>query len=236
MIHYKIFRIFCVSRLWFMMSREIVIVDRQDITRLGMENIIKTVFPNWVLNVIGSKKELVSLLKKKTYTCIILDYTCSDFKSADDVLNISARFPETNWLLFSEELSVDLLKRLIYNDALFNIVLKSSALKDIIFALQKTYSGKQYICHQIEEQLSIAKRSVFHSTKANILTLTENEILKEIALGKTTKEIASQRNLSYHTVMTHRKNIFRKLEVNTIFEAIRYAIRAGIVDSSDYYI
>ena len=68
------------------------------------------------------------------------------------------------------------------------------------------------------------------------LTVTEREILKLMALGKTTKEIAAERFLSVYTVMTHRKNIFRKLEVNNVHEATKDALRAGIVDVVEYYI
>ena len=65
---------------------------------------------------------------------------------------------------------------------------------------------------------------------------TETEILKDIAMGYTTKEIAERRFSSFHTVNTHRKNIFRKLSVNNIHEATRYALRAGLVDAAEYYI
>ena len=68
------------------------------------------------------------------------------------------------------------------------------------------------------------------------LTPTETEILKDIALGLTTKEIAERRFSSFHTVNTHRKNIFRKLGVNNVHEATKYALRAGLVDSAEYYI
>jgi DNA-binding NarL/FixJ family response regulator len=68
------------------------------------------------------------------------------------------------------------------------------------------------------------------------LTTSERLVLHEIARGKTTKEIAFEQNLSFHTINTHRKNIFRKLEVNNVHEAIKYALRAGIIDSSEYYI
>lgn len=68
------------------------------------------------------------------------------------------------------------------------------------------------------------------------LTQTEIEILKDIALGMTTKEIADKRFSSFHTVNTHRKNIFRKLGVNNVHEATKYALRAGLVDSAEYYI
>ena len=69
-----------------------------------------------------------------------------------------------------------------------------------------------------------------------VLTQTETEIVRAIAQGKTTKEIAAERYLSVHTVTTHRKNIFRKLGINTAHEATRYALRAGLVDSSEFYI
>ena len=62
------------------------------------------------------------------------------------------------------------------------------------------------------------------------------ETPKAIAEGKTTKEIAAERYSSIHTINTHRKNIFRKLGVNTAYEAVKYAFRAGLVDTSEFYI
>jgi len=79
-------------------------------------------------------------------------------------------------------------------------------------------------------------RNIQNQGFKNLLTATEQEILKEMALGKTTKEIASKRHVSVHTIMTHRKNIFRKIEVNNVHEATKYAMRAGIVDMAEYYI
>ena len=70
----------------------------------------------------------------------------------------------------------------------------------------------------------------------DLLTATEKEILRGIVLGYRAKEIAAQRYVSEQTVTTHRKNIYRKLEVNNSQEAARYALRAGIVDASDYSI
>ncbi len=72
--------------------------------------------------------------------------------------------------------------------------------------------------------------------KTGVLTATEMEIVKAIAQGKTTKEIAEERFSSIHTITTHRKNIFRKLDVNTAHEAIKHALRAGWVNPSEFYI
>ena len=64
----------------------------------------------------------------------------------------------------------------------------------------------------------------------------ETEIMKAIAQGKTIKEIAAERFSSVHTVTTHRKNIFRKLGINSAHEAVKYALRAGFIDPSEFYI
>jgi DNA-binding NarL/FixJ family response regulator len=68
------------------------------------------------------------------------------------------------------------------------------------------------------------------------LTHTETEIVKMIAEGLTTKLIATTKNISFHTVMTHRKNIFKKLGVSSSSELIMYAIRSGWIDNIEYYI
>ena len=68
------------------------------------------------------------------------------------------------------------------------------------------------------------------------LTPSEKTILREIALGKTTKEIAAEKNLSFHTVNAHRRNIYRKLGLNSVNEVTRYALQAGLIDLLEYYI
>ena len=85
-------------------------------------------------------------------------------------------------------------------------------------------------------ELLIEEQSTDSHPETVNLTKTEQEILKDIALGMTTKEIAAKRFFSFHTVNTHRKNIFRKLGVNNVHEATKYALRAGLVDAAEYYI
>ena len=74
------------------------------------------------------------------------------------------------------------------------------------------------------------------SARKNPETHSLNDSDWTVAFAINSKEIAAERFLSVYTVMTHRKNIFRKLRVNNAQEAIRYALRAGIVDPLEYYI
>ena len=214
----------------------IILFDNQDITRLGMEALISEVYKQeevYRISLADTKTALVDELVSNPDSLVVLDYALSDLNSVNALLNISARFPEARWVLFSDELSVQFLKKVVCNDS-FSVVLKNAELSEIKQAISCALNEKAFIASQVKELLSLSDKSV--SGVKEILTLTEKEILREIAWGKTANEIADIRNISRHTVITHRKNIYRKLEVNNAQEATRYALRAGILDSSDYFI
>jgi DNA-binding NarL/FixJ family response regulator len=218
-----------------MEQKDIIIADKQDITRVGIEALVTETKRASTIRYADSKAELIRLLNLYPEAVVILDYTLSDFAGVDELLNVGYRFSQVKWLLFSEELSYDFLRRLTSASESFSIVLKSCDLDEINMGLAHILRGERFICGRVTNQLLQAQRSST-DTLDRILTSTEREILKEIAIGKTTKEIAASRNLSFHTVITHRKNIFRKLEVNNVHEATKYAMRAGLIDMAEYYI
>lgn len=179
------------------------------------------------------KAELMLALKDNDDTVVVLDYTSFDINDTDELLILQQRFTHTRWLLFSEDLSADFVRVLIASSMQFSILLKESPMSEIKEAMKFCIHGNRYICQRMTEVLLAPSHDV--EEKIN-LTKTETEILKDIALGMTTKEIAEKRFSSFHTVNTHRKNIFRKLNVNNVHEATKYALRAGLVDTAEYYI
>lgn len=164
---------------------------------------------------------------------VVIDYTLFDINDVDELLILSQRFTAVQWVLFSEDLSRDFVKRLIAMSQKFSIIMKESPMYEIKAAIKNAVSGERFICQRMAELLLMPEEENKERIK---LTPTETEILKEIANGMTTKEIAEKRISSFHTVNTHRKNIFRKLGVNNVHEATKYALRAGLVDSAEYYI
>lgn len=215
--------------------REVIIADKQDITKFGLRYILNTIKDGIQIFEVDDKSELVKTLTDHPQSIVVLDYTSFDIASANEMLILQSRFVETNWVLFSEELNDDLLRAVVFNSQAFSVVLKVSEGDEINAALASALRGDRFICNRVTNQLLMSSRTA-QPKDDKLLTQTEKEILKEIAIGKTTKEIANNRNLSFHTIITHRKNIFRKLDVNNVHEATKYAMRAGIVDVSDYYI
>ena len=106
-------------------------------------------------------------------------------------------------------------------------------MSEIREALQAVNRHTRYLSQRALESFISQQQE---EEKPDILTATETEIIRAIAQGKTTKEIAAERFSSIHTVTTHRKNIFRKLGINTAHEAVKYALRAGLIDPSEFYI
>ena len=206
---------------------KILLADKQDITRAGLTYVIEKM-EGLETKFVEDKAELMLALKENEDTVVILDYTLFDINDAAELLILNQRFPYTRWLLFCEDLSADFVKVLIASSSMFSVLLKESQLMEIKEAIRFCVASKRFVCQRMMEVL-LAPVQQEPEEKVN-LTKTETEILKDIALGMTTKEIAVKRFSSFHTVNTHRKNIFRKLGVNNVHEATKYALRAGLVD------
>lgn len=209
----------------------IVIADNQDITYAGIIHICDMLGERETVRT-EDKATLMEKLSGMESAVVVLDYTLFDINDIAELTILAQRFTNVSWVLFSEDLSTDFLRQIVAISPRFSIVMKESPLYEIKAAIKAATNGSRFICqHTAERLLSPAE-----TAEKITLTPTETEILKDIAIGMTTKEIAEKRFSSFHTVNTHRKNIFRKLGVNNVHEAIRYALRAGLVDSAEYYI
>lgn len=185
---------------------KILLADKQDITRAGLSYVISKM-EGVETQTVEDKADLMLALKENEDTVVILDYTLFDINDAAELLILNQRFPYTRWLLFSEDLSADFVKILIASSTQFSVLLKECSLMEIKEAIRFCVASNRFVCQRMMEVLLAPKQE--EQEKIN-LTKTETEILKDIALGMTTKEIAEKRFSSFHTVNTHRKNIFRK--------------------------
>ena len=216
--------------------RNILLADNQDIAKAGWQFLIANFNPLLRVHFISNKVELVACLIDYPDSLVILDYTLFDFESVNDLLILQMRYTKVNWILFSDELSDEFIRTLIFNSNFFSVLMKDSSVEELISSLKEGLKGNRYIGNSVSNLLLDSAKSASVINYKQVLTVTEQEILKEMALGRTTKEIAAIRFVSAHTIMTHRKNIFRKIEVNNVHEATKYAMRAGIVDMAEYYI
>jgi DNA-binding NarL/FixJ family response regulator len=214
--------------------RDFILADNQELTRLGLKTLLSE-YSESNVTIVEDKAALIERLRHDSHTVVVIDYTLFDFTDEDNLLIVVDRFPEAMWLLISDDLNHATVKKFLYSSKRISIVFKDTPIYLLREAINVTRSGSRYICQHATEALLSDIQEERETPQAQ-LTATELAVLKAIAQGRTTKEIAAERCSSIHTINTHRKNIFRKLGVNTAHEAVKYAFRAGLVSTMEFYI
>jgi DNA-binding NarL/FixJ family response regulator len=215
----------------------IIIAENNDLSRLGLTTIIQDQIKSPSINYASNKLELHKYLIVDAAASIVIDLEGFDVQSIDDIIAIASCFPSSNWLILSSVIDDSILMRLTTVFSRANFVLKSNDYDVIATAILSTTAGKKFYCSELIQIIMDGynrKKDVSH--KSGLLTTTELELVQLLAQGKTAKEIAELRCLSHHTINTHRKNIFRKLDLNNIQELIKFALKNGLVDLTEYYI
>ena len=209
----------------------IVIADPQYLTSMAVESVLTEVYDSIV--VLYTLPDLMHWLETETAGLLILDPALLDFSSLRSIADLKQKVPHI--MILTHEISQDDFQ--VFNEmGIENIVLKSTDRGELLHAVELTLKGKKYYSEEILQLIIERSSHKNHTSDSHQLTLSEMEIVKLIAQGLTTKEIAARKFISFHTVMTHRKNIFRKTGVNSVSELIMYAIRAGWIDNIEYYI
>lgn len=213
----------------------VIIADSQFLIVESLKSILGSSEKFSVLGIIGTKQELSGMLMNTETAVLITDPQQMDFSGLDDLKIIKQDFPRISILILTQAVTktefVELRKA-----GINNIIFKTTGKEELFAAIEASFKGKKYYTPDLLDLVLDNSEVPQIDEESRNLTHSEIEIVKLIASGYTTKEIATQRNVSFHTVNTHRKNIFRKLGVNNASELIMQAIKSGWIDNIEYYI
>ena len=180
---------------------------------------------------VKTRRELINDLAKNPECIVIVDPYSFEFRDIDDLIETEMNFTESRWVLFSNEFDEHTVLKIGKVDDL-SVIIKNNTCDEIRAAFKYIVARERFLCHHISNIIINQK----HIEKNSMLTNTELDILRLIAAGKSGKEIADIRVSSIHTIISHKKNIFRKLKVNNVYEAVKTASRAGLIEQAEYYI
>jgi len=181
-----------------------------------------------------TKSELQACLDENPGALVIIDPSHVELLNAGDIKDFISRYVDAKFMVLTNSLNAAELNALM-DAGIKNILLKTADADDFLNAVDATAKGKKYFSEEVLDLLIEAKSRKPRSN-GYVLTFAEMEIVRMIAEGYTAKEIASRKNISFHTVMSHRKNIFKKLGVNSVSGLIMHAVKAGWIDNIEYYI
>jgi DNA-binding NarL/FixJ family response regulator len=188
-----------------------------------------------IIKIVSEKNELTKALEIGNISLLIIDYSLIDIGSISELKEIKINFPDLKVLVLSNSVNRADLHEL-NSTGIINIILKTADKEELFEAIEYTLKGKKYYSNELLDLLFEANEKKNTTEEQGQLTVSEIEIVRLISEGLTTKEIASRKFISFHTVITHRKNIFRKLGVTSISELIMYSIKAGWINTIEYHI
>jgi DNA-binding NarL/FixJ family response regulator len=158
-----------------------------------------------------------------------------DLNGVDAARRIRKESPNTEILILSVHYS-DQLIRDILEAGVRGYIVKSDSDRDLVIAVETLANHKPFLTPRATEVMLMnfkegRMRSDVPTALRDRLTTREREIVQLLAEGKSSKEVASSLSISVKTAETHRANIMRKLQLHTVSELVRYAVRNQIVEA-----
>ncbi len=173
---------------------------------------------------------VLELVRKHLPELIIMDIGMPDINGIEATRKIISEYPDIKIIALSMHSDKRFITRMLEAGA-SGYLMKDCAFDELIQAIQSVLMNQMFISKSIANVIikdHIKRLSETDSSGYSILTDREREVLQMLAEGNSTKEIASHLHLSVKTVETHRMNIMKKLNLHSVAELTKYAIREGI--------
>jgi DNA-binding NarL/FixJ family response regulator len=164
---------------------------------------------------------------------VVMDISMPELNGLEAVRQIVKIAPRTEVLVLTMHESEDLVREVLEAGAR-GYLLKSDASRQLISAVEALRIHKPYLTSRVNEVVLtgyLGGKPLKGETSGGRLTPREREIVQLLAEGLTNKEIANTLNISVKTAETHRTNIMRKLDLHSVSELVRYAVRNHIIEA-----
>ena len=206
----------------------VLIVDDHPVTRDGLKTAFGVSEEIEVVGEAASGEEAVRAVDEHIPDIVFMDVRMPGMNGIEATRLIRQAHPETRVILFTIDESRASLSEAI-QAGVSGYLLKDAGVEELISAAHAAMQGKAVI-HPSLTQAFIEEVRLADRHPEAPLSPREIEILQKIAYGATTKEVADQLGISFHTVKTHLERIFEKLGANDRAQAVAIAIRQGLVE------
>jgi DNA-binding NarL/FixJ family response regulator len=217
-----------------MKNLRILIADDHDLMRRGVKALLQS-HPGWeICGEAHTGREAVTKAEELKPDIVILDISMPDLNGVEAARRIRKASATTEVLILSVHYS-DQLIREILEAGVRGYIVKSDSDRDLIIAVETLANHKPFFTPRATEVIlsNFSERGIRSETTESVrerLTSREREIVQLLAEGKSSKEVASSLCISVKTAETHRANIMRKLQLHTVTELVRYAVRNQIIE------
>jgi DNA-binding NarL/FixJ family response regulator len=212
------------------MSIRIMIADDHEIVRNGLRSLIEKELDMEVIAEAGNGRNAVRIALELAPDVVIMDIAMPDLNGIEAARQIITALPRIKVIALSMHADKRYVMEMLKAGAV-GYILKDSAFEELACAIRITLKNRTYLSPSITEivigdyvQLALAA----NGTAFSLLSSREREVLQLLAEGSSTAQIADRLSISVKTVETYRQHIIEKLDIRSIAELTKYAIREGL--------
>ncbi len=217
------------------MNTEILLADDHQIVRDGLKSLIEKQPAMRVVGEASNGRDVVRLAGELQPDVIILDIGMPELNGIDATRQIKGQYPLIKILALSMQSDSRFVAQMLSVGA-SGYLLKDCAFEELSRAIQTVIEGQTYLSPGITSQVIkdyVRRINSSDQSEGHFLTPREREVIQLLAEGLSTKAIASQLVISVKTVESHRTQIMEKLDMHSIAQLTKYAIREGLTRLED---
>ena len=199
---------------------DIVLADDHAMFRQGIRSLLEPLEGINICGEVADGLELLELLKNTSPDLIILDISMPNLPGLEAAREIKRLYPHVKIMLLTMHKKKEFIRQGL-EEGVDGFLLKDEPGDELVRAVQTLQRGGKYLSPMLS---MILGNLVQEARKAEILSVREREVLKLLAEGKKTREIAETLCISSFTVRRHRYNIMNKLKVQSLVDLVKYAI------------
>jgi len=207
----------------------VLLADDHALVRAGMRSLLNTMAEVQVVGEAASGEEALELAGRERPDIVLMDIAMKGMSGLDAAARLRERHPEVRVIILSMHAGEEYVLKALRAGAV-GYLLKDAATGELELALRSVMRGESWFSPAVSRQVVEGYvQRVGGEAVADTLTARQREVLKLVAGGKSTKEIAYELKLSVKTVETHRAQIMERLGIRDVAGLVRYALRTGLV-------
>ena len=214
----------------------VLLADDHTIVREGFRKMLELEDDLEVVGEAQDGRQAIALVKRLRPEVVLMDIAMPLLNGLEATRQVVKDFPATKVLMLSAHNDDAYVKTAAESGAV-GFLLKQTSAHDVCRAIREVQKGNTFFSPSVFKRLDLLKpitpdgAGVFHK-KAAQLTSREREVLQLIAEGNANKETAAELGIGIKTVEKHREHLMQKLDIHDTAGLTRYAIGAGIIESS----
>lgn len=208
----------------------VILVEDHDLVRAGIRSLLASMSDVHVVAEAGDGERALELVEQYHPDVVLMDIALPGMNGLATTARLTERFPEVRVIVLSMHVNDLYVSQALQSGAL-GYILKNASFIELEQAVRTVARGEAYLSPPVSKHLAMdyIRRARGEPSSLEQLTPRQREVLKLIAEGRTTQQMAGTLGVSVKTVESHRAQLMDRLEIYDVAGLVRYAIHMGLV-------